>query len=107
MEKDHLKSLLERYVPSDWEEETCKPRFQSFIENHEDCFSRSLLVGHVTASAWLFFLNEDRSKALLMHHRKLDRWLQLGGHCENEDEDVLSTSIRKLGKNLEFQVLNR
>jgi len=34
----------------------------------------------VTGSA--FVLSPDRQAVLLTHHRKLNRWLQLGGHCD-------------------------
>ena len=43
-----------------------------FIKKHEDCFERTLEIGHVTASAWL--LSKDEMHALLLHHKKLDRW---------------------------------
>lgn len=46
-------------------------------------FDRSNFKGHITASA--FVLSPDRTKILLMHHTKLDRWLQPGGHCELTD----------------------
>ena len=44
----------------------------------------------MTASSWL--LNEEGSKALLMHHAKLRRWVQLGGHCDG-NPNVLEVSI--------------
>lgn len=44
-------------------------------------FSRDPGIGgHVTGSA--FILSQDGSAVLLTHHAKLDRWLQLGGHCD-------------------------
>ncbi len=43
----------------------------------------NLAAGHFTASA--FLLNHDQTKFLLMHHKKLNKWLQLGGHCESDD----------------------
>ena len=45
----------------------------TFIKDHDDCFERSLAIGHITASAWL--LNKAQTHALLMHHAKLDRWV--------------------------------
>jgi hypothetical protein len=49
----------------------------AFAREQEDCFERSCVPGHFTGSAWL--LNRDGSRALLMHHKKLDIWVQLGG----------------------------
>ncbi len=49
-----------------------------------DCFKRSSLHAHFTASAWV--LNHKFDKALLTHHAKLSRWLQLGGHADGEED---------------------
>lgn len=64
----------------------------AFVEANPDCFERSLLIGHVTGSAWI--LSPDPSttnvpeepKALLIHHRKLDRWFQPGGHADGNPD---------------------
>ncbi|MBC7980842.1 MAG: NUDIX hydrolase [Armatimonadetes bacterium] len=49
-------------------------------------------MGHITGSAWV--VNADGSEVLLTHHRKLDRWLQLGGHADG-DCDTLSVAIKE------------
>lgn len=49
-----------------------------------NCFERSLLHGHFTASAWV--VDKDFKSALLTHHAKLDRWLQLGGHADGIED---------------------
>ncbi len=54
-----------------------------FVQHNPDAFLRSSTMGHFTASAWI--LNQTLDKALLMHHRKLNKWLQLGGHCDGDD----------------------
>lgn len=63
-----------------------------FVEAHEDCFLRSCVPGHVTGSAWI--LSPDRTKTLLTHHHKLDKWLQLGGHADG-DSDLLAVALRE------------
>ena len=50
--------------------------------------------GHFTASA--FVLAPDRGALLLVHHRKLDRWLQPGGHVEPGDADLLAAARREV-----------
>lgn len=45
-------------------------------------FLRSREQGHFTGSAWL--VSRDGQRVLLTHHRKLNRWLQLGGHADGE-----------------------
>lgn len=57
-------------------------RFRDFVLEHEDCLERTCVPGHITASAWI--LSADRGSCLLTRHRKLDRWLQLGGHVDGE-----------------------
>lgn len=84
--------LLQSYHPIAAEEQSYRLQMIHFISEHENCFERSLEIGHVTASAWL--LNSDHSKALLMHHTKLDRWVQLGGHCDG-DSEVLKVAIKE------------
>jgi 8-oxo-dGTP pyrophosphatase MutT (NUDIX family) len=84
--------LLEKYSPSDSWEQECKERMLLFVREHKDCFDRSLPVGHFTGSAWL--LDHDQTHALLMHHAKLDKWLQLGGHCDGRS-DVCAVAIKE------------
>lgn len=45
-------------------------------------FSRERLAGHFTGSAWL--VDRTGRRVLLTHHRKLGRWLQLGGHADGD-----------------------
>lgn len=92
MKRSQILLLLQKYNPTDAEEIAAKQRMISFIKEHADCFERTLQIGHMTASAWL--LSKDGSKALLMHHAKLDRWCQLGGHCDG-DSDVLAVAIKE------------
>jgi 8-oxo-dGTP pyrophosphatase MutT (NUDIX family) len=82
MNRKQLKFLLENYkTPFDEE----KIFLLDFIELLEDplAFSREREQGHFTGSAWI--VNKDRTHALLTLHRKLDKWLQLGGHADSND----------------------
>ena len=56
--------------------------FEHLLADLEDPFRRERLAGHFTASVWL--VSADGGRALLTHHRKLDMWLQLGGHADGE-----------------------
>lgn len=60
--------------------------------NHQDCFQRTHLPGHITGSAWI--VNADRSKTLLVHHAKLNKWVQPGGHADG-DENILNVALRE------------
>jgi 8-oxo-dGTP pyrophosphatase MutT (NUDIX family) len=87
-----LLELLARYGLRHPEELECVARIRSLVEAHPDCFERSCLPGHVTASAWV--VSADGRRFLLTHHRKLDRWLQLGGHADT-DSDVAAVALRE------------
>ncbi len=63
-----------------------------FVEQHADCLLRSCVPGHLTGSAWI--VNADRTRTLLTHHRKLDKWLQLGGHADG-DGDLTAVALRE------------
>ena len=63
-----------------------------FVEEHADCFERSCLPGHLTGSAWV--VDPARERVVLTHHRKLDRWLQLGGHADGET-NLLGVALRE------------
>lgn len=63
--------------------------FATFIRANSNCFERSNTVGHMTGSACV--VNRTLTKVLLTHHRKLDLWLQLGGHADgNPALDVVA-----------------
>ncbi|MCH2206145.1 MAG: NUDIX hydrolase [Lentisphaerales bacterium] len=88
MYRQKLLKLLDEYK----EQQFLKKKFVEFIENHTDCFERSNEYGHMTASSWL--VNNSGDKVLLTHHRKLDMWLQPGGHCDG-DADVASVALKE------------
>lgn len=57
-------------------------------------FSRDHFTpGHITGTAVV--LNPSKQKILLVHHRRLDRWLLPGGHVESSDLDVAATARRE------------
>ena len=50
--------------------------------------------GHVTASG--FVVSPAGDSFALVHHRKLERWLQPGGHLEPHDVDLESAARREI-----------
>lgn len=83
MHRQPLIELLHRYAAAWPGERDRVARFLEFVAAHPDCLLRSCVPGHITASAWI--LSADGRRCLLTHHRKLDRWLQLGGHVDGEN----------------------
>jgi 8-oxo-dGTP pyrophosphatase MutT (NUDIX family) len=83
LEPSQLLQLLSAYHPGDPAERAMLQRTINLVREYPaECASRTLLHGHLTASAWI--LNAHRTHTLLTHHRKLNRWLQLGGHADGD-----------------------
>ncbi|MBW3549395.1 MAG: NUDIX hydrolase [Proteobacteria bacterium] len=66
--------------------------FEALLADPQDPFERARLAGHFTASAWL--VDRSGTRVLLTHHRKLERWLQLGGHADG-DRDLARVALRE------------
>jgi 8-oxo-dGTP pyrophosphatase MutT (NUDIX family) len=92
MNQAHVLQLLSAHRPCDNHEQQMLERLTAFVSAHENFYTRDLLIGHVTASAWI--VNETCSHTLLVHHGKLNMWVQPGGHIE-DDVDMLSASLRE------------
>ncbi|PWJ58209.1 8-oxo-dGTP pyrophosphatase MutT (NUDIX family) [Dyadobacter jejuensis] len=87
-----LLALLNNYSPLDPTEDAMYRQTVEFVTSHSNCFERSLSEGHVTASAWV--IDPTYGQALMMHHRKLGRWFQPGGHCDG-DSDVIGVARKE------------
>ena len=92
MNRDFLLSKLNRYQPFDAHEYSMCERIVKFVKENPDCFERTLLVGHITGSA--FIVNKQRTHTLMTHHQKLDKWLQLGGHSDG-DPNTMNVALRE------------
>jgi 8-oxo-dGTP pyrophosphatase MutT (NUDIX family) len=65
-------------------EATVVARFLTLLNDQPRCFHRDCWAGHITGSAWLVDRTGDH--VLLTHHRKLDIWVQLGGHSDGDPD---------------------
>lgn len=91
MNRDSLISFFSSYQTEFNEEQEFIPRFQQLLVD-EGCFQRTHLPGHITGSSWI--VNQNRTKTLLVHHAKLNKWVQPGGHADGE-ENILSVALRE------------
>jgi 8-oxo-dGTP pyrophosphatase MutT (NUDIX family) len=66
--------------------------FDKFLHTQANAFERTNTAGHFTGSCWL--VSADGLRVLLMHHRKLDKWLQPGGHADG-DTDLARVALRE------------
>lgn len=91
---ENLLGLLQRHLEgtADRDERAMTAATVHFARTHADCLHRTCLTGHLTGSA--FVVDAAREWVLLTHHRKLDRWLQPGGHADGE-ADLLAVALRE------------
>ena len=88
-----LAEALGRHVHADEEEARHLARILDLVDREPGCFSRTTFApGHVVGSA--FIVRADTGQVLLHHHRRLDAWLQMGGHDEGE-HDPAATARRE------------
>jgi len=72
------------------------------LEAAPECFRRDTFPGHFTASAWTI-ARESRS-IILVHHTKLGKWVQPGGHADGE-QDLLLAAKRELEEETGIEAL--
>jgi 8-oxo-dGTP pyrophosphatase MutT (NUDIX family) len=81
--REHLRALLDAHTAHDDEEAASLAQMRSLVRTLEDPFSRHQPQAHFTGSA-------------LIHHAKLGRWLQPGGHAEPADQGLMHmTALRE------------
>jgi 8-oxo-dGTP pyrophosphatase MutT (NUDIX family) len=65
------------------------------LEWSPEPFSRSQFTpGHITCTGLV--LAPDRERVLLVHHRRLHRWLLPGGHVEPDDPEIWDAARREV-----------
>ncbi len=86
-------AVLTRWAPAEEGQRALRQAFLAFLDARPDACARSCLPGHLTASALV--LSHDGRHVLLTLHPKVGRWVQLGGHCENEDTGLVAAALRE------------
>jgi 8-oxo-dGTP pyrophosphatase MutT (NUDIX family) len=90
-----LADALAAFAALDVPEQRHRQRMLALLSEVADPFTREHYApGHFTASG--FVLSPDRTRLLLVHHAKLDRWLQPGGHIEDGDSSALAAARREV-----------
>jgi 8-oxo-dGTP pyrophosphatase MutT (NUDIX family) len=88
---DRLDEQIRQYETADSDEIGFKKKFLDLLL-HADAFQRTHLPGHITGSS--FIVSDDLKHTLLVHHAKLNRWLQPGGHADG-DPNVVGVALRE------------
>jgi 8-oxo-dGTP pyrophosphatase MutT (NUDIX family) len=86
-------ALLSDWPAPDRGQDALRHAVLSFLHAREDACRRECAAGHITASALV--LDDSGRRALLTLHPRLGRWVQLGGHCEDTDPDIVAAARRE------------
>ncbi len=87
-----LDAQLSDYLQRWPEEAAVVDEFLALLADPQDPFRRERIEGHFTGGCWL--VSADGQRILMTHHRKLDRWLQLGGHADG-DTDMAQVALKE------------
>jgi len=90
---DAVEPGLRRHLPADLQEAADLARILDFIGRHAAPYDRKIPEGHLTGAALIVSAAGDR--VLLLHHRKLGRWLQPGGHGEAGETSGAEVALRE------------
>jgi 8-oxo-dGTP pyrophosphatase MutT (NUDIX family) len=74
-------------------QESLRQALLAYLAARDDACLRSCEAGHITASAVV--VDSSGSRTLLTLHPRVGKWLQLGGHCEPEDETLVGAALRE------------
>lgn len=99
-----INSLKDYHTP--FQDETDYIKRFLFLLSDEPCFERTHLPGHITGSAWI--VDSSRTQVLLVHHAKLNKWIQPGGHADG-DENILGVALKEAEEETglnEFKILD-
>ena len=92
MEKFDVKQALMEYHPKDDREALAVREILRFLnDNPDSAFDRTNTFGHITGSALVV---DENGSVLLNHHKKVNIWIQFGGHCDGE-RDVKKVALRE------------
>ena len=92
--RDDVRRLLAAHaaLPLEDHERAMTNETLRFVTEEPRCAERTLAIGHLTGSAWI--VDSARTRTLLTPHRKLGKWLQLGGHADG-DLDLFAVALRE------------
>lgn len=90
--KEALLSLMADYLPGCARDKENLRLILEFIAREPAAARRETAEGHLTASAWI--VNRTGDRVLLLHHKKLNKWIQPGGHADG-DWDLAYVAFRE------------
>lgn len=90
---EDARRILLAWMAPDPGQASLRDAYLAHLDEHPDGMWRTCREGHLTASVMLF--DESVAHVLLTLHPKHQRWLQLGGHCEDVDGTLAAAALRE------------
>jgi 8-oxo-dGTP pyrophosphatase MutT (NUDIX family) len=90
--RDSVIGVLTDWHAPDSAQDALRQAVLGFVLARDDACLRECVPGHITASALV--LDDSGTRVLLTLHPRLGRWVQLGGHCE-DDDDIVAAALRE------------
>ncbi len=87
-----IRAVLATHRPADAKEARDLRLMRQLVDQEPDILRAHCPAGHITASALI--VDPASRRALLHYHKRLNRWLQVGGHLEG-DADVACAALRE------------
>ena len=87
-----ISAMLAAHQPADAKEARDIQRIKALIAKHPNILNMNCEVGHITASAAI--VHPASGRTLLHFHKRLHRWLQVGGHADYET-DFAQVALRE------------
>lgn len=91
--RDSAIAILSDWQAPDPAQDSLRHAVLAFVAARADSCLRECVPGHVTASTLV--LDDTGTQVLLTLHPRLGRWVQLGGHCEDDDDDLVAAALRE------------
>lgn len=91
--RESVIALLSDWQAPDAAQDAVRHAVLAFVLARPDACLRECVPGHVTASALV--LDHTGERVLLTLHPRVGRWVQLGGHCDEDDGDIVAAALRE------------
>lgn len=85
-------AVVEAFTPIDDEQQAAREQILDLCETYPESLHRTCVTGHLTGSAVVVDRAVDRT--LVLFHRKLQKWLQPGGHVDG-DANLAAAALRE------------
>lgn len=85
--------VLATWAAPDAVQDELRRDYLAHLGTRPDAMERACHPDHLTASALV--VDAAHERVLLTLHKRLQRWLQTGGHCESDDATLAEAALRE------------